>query len=152
MYHKFWSYGILFLWYGTWQMLLLFLILGYFLPFHPFALFCPFTRKMKISKKWKKTLGDIIILHKFTKNHDHMQYCSWDMARGGCNYFSFWAIFCPFTAQKNQNFKKMKKFLKILSFYTCAPKIMIRWCTVPEKWCNTDRRTEKVTHRGGCPT
>ena len=35
------------------------------------------------------------------------------MAHNGCNcYFSFWAIFCPFTsvtAAKNQNLKKMKK-------------------------------------------
>ena len=118
-----------------------------------FALSPPLTLpKNENFKKMKKKLGDIIILHKFTKNHDHMEYCSWDMAHDGCNYFSFWAIFCPFTAQKNQNFKKMKKFLKILSFYICAPKIMIRWCTVLEKWCTTDRQTEKVTHRGGCAT
>ena len=41
-------------------------------------------------------------------------YCSWDMANDRCNcYFSFWAILFPFTplrtAQKNENFKKMKK-------------------------------------------
>ena len=43
------------------------------------AVFCPFTslttRKIKIKKKRKKAPGDIIILHKFTKNHDHMLYC-----------------------------------------------------------------------------
>ena len=34
--------------------------------------------------------GDII-LHKCTKNHDHMLHCSWDMARVGYNcYCSFW--------------------------------------------------------------
>ena len=48
--------------------------------------------------------GDIIILHKCTKNHDHVLYFSWDMARDTCNcYFSFWVIFClftPLTAQK----------------------------------------------------
>ena len=65
------------------------------------AILCPFTPlttpKMKISKKMKKTPGDIIILHKCTKNHDHRLYCSWDMASDRCNcYFSFWAIFCPF--------------------------------------------------------
>ena len=42
-----------------------------------------------------------------------MLYYSWDMARDRCNcHFAFWASFCPFTpltAQKNQNFKKMKK-------------------------------------------
>ena len=33
------------------------------------------------------------------------------MVRDGCNYFSFWAIFCPFTPlnnPRNQNFEKMK--------------------------------------------
>ena len=79
--------------------------------------FCPFTslttQKIKIFEKLKKTPGDIIILHKCTKNHDHMLYCSWDMVHDRCNcYFSFWAIFCPFTpltAQKIKIKKKMKK-------------------------------------------
>ena len=69
--------------------------------------------KMKKKKKKKTTPGEFIILHKCTKNHDHMLYCSWDMACDGCNcYFSFWAIFCPFTpltVQKNQFFLKMKE-------------------------------------------
>ena len=46
----------------------------------------------------KKTPWDIIILNKYTKNHDHMLCCSWNMTHDRCNcYFSFWAIFCPFT-------------------------------------------------------
>ena len=57
----------------------------------------------------------MIILHKCTKNHDHMLYCSLDMVHNGFNcYFSFWVIFYPFTsltAQKNQNLEKMKKTL-----------------------------------------
>ena len=78
------------------------------------AIFCYFTaltaQKMKnLKKKMKKTPGDIIILHKCTKNHDHMPHCSWDMARDIYNcYFSFWAIFCPFTAQKIKISKKWK--------------------------------------------
>ena len=71
-----------------------------------------------------------------------MLYCSWDMVRDRCNcYFSFWAIFCPFTpltAQKIKILKKWKKCLEISSFYISVPKIMIRWCTVPEIWCMTD--------------
>ena len=56
--------------------------------------------------KMKETPGDIIILHKCTKNHDHMLYCSWDMARDGCTcYFSFWAIFCPFAPLTIQKIK-----------------------------------------------
>ena len=50
--------------------------------------------------------------------------------------------FLPFhlpNSPKNQNLKKMKKkHLEISSFYIDVPKIMIRWCTVPEIWCVTD--------------
>ena len=107
----------------------------------------------------KKPPGDIIILHKCTKNYDQMMYGSWDMVRDRCNwYFSFWAIFCiftPLTAQKIKSLKKWKKLLEISSFYICAPKIKIRWCTVPEICCTTDRwtdgRTEKVTYEVGAP-
>ena len=113
-----------------------------------FCLLTPITaRKMKISKKWKKMPRDIIILHKCTKNHDHKLYCSWDMVCDTCNcYFSFCAIFCPFTAQKSkfQNFKKKKKnYLEISLFYTCIPQIMIRSCTVPKIWCVIDGRTDR---------
>ena len=51
-------------------------------------------------------------------------------------YFSFWAIFCPFTPltdQKIKIWKKMKSW-EISSFYTSAPKIMIMCYTVPEIW------------------
>ena len=34
-----------------------------------------------------KTPEDIIILHKSTKNRDHILYSSWDMAREGCNCY-----------------------------------------------------------------
>ena len=67
------------------------------------ATFWPFTplttqKKPKILKKWIATPGDIIVLHKCTKNYDHILYCSWDMVRDGCSFcFSFWAIFCLFT-------------------------------------------------------
>ena len=70
-----------------------FLILDHFLPLYPL------TTQNQNFEKWKKTPGDIIILPKCTKYHDHVLYCSWDMARDACNfYFSFWAIFCPFTS------------------------------------------------------
>ena len=67
--------------------------------------------------------------------------------------FHFGLFFCPFTpviAQKNQNFNK-KKYLEISSFYTCVPKIMIRWCTVPEKWCMTDEQKKWHTEVGVPP-
>ena len=102
MHQKAWSYDLLFLRYGAWRTLMLFFILGNFLPF------CPSNSpKNKNFKKMKKAPGYIIILHRCTTNHDHVLYYSWDMARDTCNcYFSFWAIFCPFTpltAKKNQN-------------------------------------------------
>ena len=123
--------------------------------FHFWAIFCPFTpltaQKIEILKKWKKKHGDIIILHMCTKTYDQMMYSSWDMVHDRCNcYFSFWAIFCPFTplpAQKIKILKKWKKHLDI-SFYICVSKIMIRCCTVPEIWCTTeDRQTDRWTDK-----
>ena len=61
--------------------------------FSSWAIFCPFTSlppwKIKISKT-KKNPGDIFILYRCTKSHDHLLYCSRDMAHDGCNcYFHF---------------------------------------------------------------
>ena len=69
------------------------------------------TQKIKISKKMKKAPGGIIIKQNCTKNPDHMLYCSWDMARGRCNYFLFWAILPLYLPNnlKNENLKKMKR-------------------------------------------
>ena len=91
-------------WFGT-QWKLLFFILGYFLHFN-----LPNSLKNQNFLKMKKTTGDIIILHMCPKNHDHMPYGSWDMAHNGCQcYFSFWAIFCPFTSLTIQKIKISKK-------------------------------------------
>ena len=147
MHHKWQSYNAWFLTYEAWQTEFV-LILGHFLPFYPTN-----NPKNQNFKKIKKAHGYIIILHKCTKNHDHMLYCSWDMACNRCNlYFSFWAIFCPFTSLTAR-----KNHLEI-SYDTCVPKIMITWCMVPEIVCDgqTDRQTdgqlEKVTYRGDCLT
>ena len=88
---------------------------GIFYPFGPFSPFYPpkKTKNQNFEKLKQKNPGDIIILHKCSKNHDHMLYCSLDMVCDGCNcYFSFWAIFCPFpslTTWKVKIFKKVKK-------------------------------------------
>ena len=106
-----------------------------------FALLPPNNPKLKF-EKMKKMPRDIIILHMFTINDNYMMYCSWDIEHDGQNFLSFWTISCPFTlltTQKIKILKKWKKHLEISSFYICAPKIMIRWCTVPEIWCATDR-------------
>ena len=83
-----------------------------------------------------------------------------DMAHDRCNcYFSFWAIFYPFTptnSQKNRNFEKMKRKPGDITVYMCVPKIMVRLCAVCEILCVTDGRTDGCTDRksdrGGCPT
>ena len=89
-----------FLRHGEWQTEFFF-ILDHFLPFTPHN-----NLKNQNFEKMKITHGDIIILDKCTKNHDHMLYCSLDMAHNRFNcYFSFWAIFYLFTsltAQKIQ--------------------------------------------------
>ena len=109
------------------------------LPFYPSN-----NLKNQNFEKLKKAPQDVIIVYK-CKNHDHMLYCSIDMVRNRCNcYFSFWANFFPFTsliAQKIKIFKKWKKRLEISSFYRYPSKI-IRWCTVPEIWCATERRKD----------
>ena len=71
--------------------------------------------------KMKKTHGDITILHKCTKNHDHMLHCSWDKALDRCNcYFSFWAFFafsCPFTLSKFQKWKNNWRYHHFTKVY-----------------------------------
>ena len=69
----------------------------------------------------KKLSGDVIILHMFSKNHNHMMYASWDMEYDRHNFLSFWAIFCLFTPLLTPKIKirnKCKKSLEILSYYT----------------------------------
>ena len=111
-----------------------------------FALLPPKNQKIKILKKWKKSPGDIIILHKCTKNHDHMLYCSWDMVCDRCNcYFSFWTIFCPFvplTSPKKENFKKKQKKMNKNTWRhhhfteVYVQKIMIMWYMVWDMVCD----------------
>ena len=72
-------------------------------------------QKWKFQKNEKTNkLGDTFILHKRAKNHDHMLYCSLDLACDGCNCYFFWggSYYLPFyppNSPKNENFKQMKK-------------------------------------------
>ena len=110
---------------------------------------CPLTplatQKIKTFKKWKKPSRDSIFFKQVYQKS--WSYATLFLRLGdGCNfYFSFWSIFCPFThltAQKIKILKKWNKQLRISSIYTCVPKIMIRWCMVPEIWCVTDGRAD----------
>ena len=116
-----------------------------FCQFGPFFPFYPKNNQKNLNfQKMKKMPGDIIMLQKCNKNHDHMLYCSWDMVHDGCNFhFSFWAICCLFihlTTQKSKNLKKWLICLEISSIYKSVPKIMITWYTVPDIWSATDNR------------
>ena len=116
----------------TWNAAEFFVILGHFLPFYP-------TNKPKKQnfERMKKMSGDIVILHKCNKNHDHMLHCSWDMVHGVCNlYFSFWAIFCPLTLPHNSKKQSVKKLKK-----TPGGMIILHMCThVYQKLWSHDHR------------
>ena len=93
------------------------------------TVFCPFTLHNDSEnhnfQKIKKMPGNIIILHMCTINDNHMINGSSDMECNRQNFLSFWTIFCPFTPLKTQK-------IKISSFYTSVPKIMIICYTVLE--------------------
>ena len=126
------------------------------------AIFCPFilltAQKFKIKKKNEKKSPEILSFYTSVTKIMIICYSSWDMVRDGCNcYFSFWAIFLPFyplTAQKNQNFIKMKRAPgDIIIFHMCTKHYdqmtYSSWDMVHNR--QTDGRTEKVTYIGGCP-
>ena len=69
----------------------------------------------------------------------------WSVTR--YNFWSFWAIFWPFTPlltlkinirKKCKKTKQNKKKLEILSLYTCVPWVKIIWCMVPKIQGATD--------------
>ena len=63
-------------------------------------------------EKLKKIATDIIILHMYTKNHNHMMHASWKMECNKQKFLSFWTIFCPFTTQLTPKLKIWKKCTK----------------------------------------
>ena len=131
---------------------------NYFSFWAIFCLFTPLTaRKMKIFFKMKKTPGDIIILHKCTRNHDHMLHCSLYMARDTCNfYFSFWAFlpFYPLPAKKIKRMKKTPGDITILHVYQklWLDDVWFLRYQAHRTGRHMDTQMEKVTYRGRCPT
>ena len=92
---------------------------------------CPFILPLKTPKnqnfeKMKKLAGDIITLHKCTKNHNHMRYSSWDREWDRQCFFGILGHFLPFydpNNEENQNLKKKKqwkKHLEMSSLYTLS--------------------------------
>ena len=115
----------------------------WFLSF--WTIFCPFTPSplpqttQKLNKKnEKRTPRDIILLQMCTINKDHMMYVFWDIKCNGqifCHFGPFFALY-PLT-WKIKIWKKWKKSLNILLFYTCVPKMTIMmygsWDMEPDK-------------------
>ena len=122
------SYDIWFLRYGVWQAESF--ILDCFLPFYTSN-----NSKNQTFEKLKKTPGDIIILHMWTINDNHMVYVFWDIEHNGQNFWSLWTVFYPFTPLTTWKINilkkwKKKKCLEISSLYTNVPKIMTICYTV----------------------
>ena len=111
-------------------------ILNHFLPFYPLT-----AGKIKILKKWIKHLE---ISSFYTSTPKTMIICYtvpeiWHV-KDVTVIFHFWLFFALLPSNSPKN---------------CIPKIMIRWCRVPEIWCTTNERTDgqtgqmkKVTYRG----
>ena len=67
-----------------------------------------------------RTPRDIIILHMFIINDNHMVYVSWDMESEGQNFCHFgpYLSLLPPNNLKNQNFEKMKKSIRRYYWFT----------------------------------
>ena len=83
---------------------------------------------------------------RYYQNLNNMIYISWDIEKTVRQNWKKQILvmlghfLCPFTPLKTQIIlKKWKKLPEISSFYSCVPKIIFIWCTVPEIWSDTDR-------------
>ena len=128
-----------------------------FCHFGPFFALYPNSnlKNENFEEKMNKKPGDTIILHKCTKNHDHMLHCSWDVMHDECNfYFSFLAIFCP-PPEKSKFKKNEKNAMRYHHFTQVYQKLwsydvqFLRYCsrrTDGQTDEGTDRRTERRSH------
>ena len=90
-------------------------------------------------KFWKNEKNlYIIILDKYTINGNHLLYGSCDINCKRESESSIFLTFYPANSLKNENIKIWKKHLKISSFYTSVPKLMIISYTVLKIWHVTD--------------
>ena len=95
----------------------------HFGPF--FALYSPLNNpENQYFEKMKKASWYAIILNLCNKKHNHMMYAYSDMECDDIIFCYFRLFFCSFTpllTPKIKIWKKCKKHLEILSFYTCVP-------------------------------
>ena len=84
------------------QQIEFFVSLGHFLPFY-------FPNNLENQNfEVKRVSGDVIILHKWTIDDNHMMYGSWDMKCNKQNVLSSWAIFCLFISITTRKIKILK--------------------------------------------
>ena len=99
-------------------------IICHFGPFFALLHSLPNNPENQNFQKMKKASGDVIILNLCNKKHNHMMYAYSDMECDDIIFCYFRLFFCSFTpllTPKIKIWKKCKKHLEILSFYTCAP-------------------------------
>ena len=144
VYQKSWSYAILFLKYMVYD--------GWNCYFLFSAIFCPFESPNSPKKSFRTMEKTTTTTTPNWRYHDFPQVYqkSWSYATlflrymvcDGCNcYFSFWAIFCLFTALTAQKIKILKLKKKIKK--TKTKKITCRYhdhmlCCSWDIWCVTD--------------
>ena len=121
VYHKSRSYDVWFLKYQVRQTKMFY----HFEPF--FAVLVPWQTGKSKFQNWKKHLDtDIIILHNWTINDNHMMYDFWDVEHDRQNFLSFWTVFCPLDYGPNgprkskfwKNEKKVPEDIIILQMCT----------------------------------
>ena len=115
-----------------------------FCHFGPFFAFLPhyWSQKQNLGINVKKTWRYYPITHVYHKWRSY-DVCFLKYKAQQTEFFlilDHFLLFYPPKNLKNQSFEKMKKkkHLKILSFYTCKPQMMIIWCMVPEIWSETE--------------
>ena len=127
-----------------------------------FGSFTPLaTQKIKILKNLKKVLRYNHFTHVYQKWQSYdvwfLRYGAWQT-----EFFVILDYFLPFYPHKTQKIKILKNEkiqLEISSFYTCVPKSNdhmmysswnMVWRTDRRTVGQIERRTNKVTYRGGC--
>ena len=65
-------------------------------------------------------------------------------------YFSFWAIFFPFTQKIKKNEKNARRYHNFTHMYQKLWSHQAQFLRYGAQW--TDGQMERVAYRGGCPT